>query len=114
MIDENPYRLLGVAENADDATIKQAYLQQVRAHPPERDPQRFQSIRTAFELIHNRRQRLRFRLFLDNPSAPAAGRQLLTDQLDEAIGSEPRAPQRPTLTQVCRALAEYDPWRPRD
>ncbi|MFZ1641865.1 MAG: DnaJ domain-containing protein [Candidatus Contendobacter sp.] len=59
----NPFNLLGVAETADDDAIKKAYLQQVREHPPERDPDRFQAIRAAFEAIKTRRDRLRYRLF---------------------------------------------------
>lgn len=30
----NPFTVLGVIETADDDTIKKAYLQQVREHPP--------------------------------------------------------------------------------
>jgi curved DNA-binding protein CbpA len=63
MIMSNPFDLLGVAETADDDAIKKAYLQQVREHPPERDPDRFQAIRAAFEAIKTRRDRLRYWLF---------------------------------------------------
>lgn len=59
----NPFTILGVAETADDDAIKKAYLRQVREHPPERDPERFQAIRAAFELIKTRPDRLRHRLF---------------------------------------------------
>ena len=59
----NPFAVLGVAETADDDAIKKAYLSQVRDYPPERDPDRFQAIRTAFELIKTRPDRLRYRLF---------------------------------------------------
>ena len=40
----SPFAVLGVAETADDAAVKKAYLQQVREHPPERDSERFQAI----------------------------------------------------------------------
>ena len=59
----NPFDLLGIAEDAGDDTIKKAYLQQVREHPPERDPDRFQAIRTAYEAIKTRKDRLSYRLF---------------------------------------------------
>ena len=58
----NPFITLDVAETADDDAIKKAYLQQVREHPPERDPERFQTIRAAYERIKTRRDRLRYRL----------------------------------------------------
>lgn len=59
----NPFDLLGVAETADDDAIKKAYLHRVREHPPERDPDRFQAIRAAYEAIKTRPDRLRYRLF---------------------------------------------------
>ncbi len=59
----NPFALLGVAEDAGDDAIKKAYLQRVREHPPERDPNRFQAIRAAYEAIKTHRDRLRHRLF---------------------------------------------------
>jgi DnaJ-class molecular chaperone len=63
MIMPNPFAVLGIAETADDAAIKKAYLQQVREHPPERDSERFQTIRVAYEAIKTRQDRLRYRLF---------------------------------------------------
>jgi curved DNA-binding protein CbpA len=59
----NPFSALGIAETADDEAIKKAYLQRVREHPPERDPERFQVIRAAYEAIKTRRDRLHYRLF---------------------------------------------------
>jgi len=60
---QNPFTILNIAETADDDAIKKAYLQQVREHPPERDSERFQAIRTAYEMLKTRRDRLRYRLF---------------------------------------------------
>ena len=59
----NPLAVLGAAETADDDAIKKAYLRQVREYPPERDPDRFQAIRAAFDAIKTRPDRLRYRLF---------------------------------------------------
>ena len=67
----NPFTVLNVTETADDDVIKKAYLQQVREHPPERDPERFQTIRTAYETIKTRRDRLRYRLFQHPMPDPA-------------------------------------------
>jgi len=63
----NPFAVLGVEETAADDTIKKAYLQRVREHPPERDPERFQVIRAAYESVKTRRGRLRHRLFQQEP-----------------------------------------------
>ena len=59
----NPFDLLGVAEDAGDDAIKKAYLQRVREHPPERNPDRFQAIRAAYEAIKTPKHRLSYRLF---------------------------------------------------
>ena len=59
----NPFAVLGVAETADDDAIKKAYRHQVRGHPPERNPERCQVIRAAFEAVKTRPDRLRYRLF---------------------------------------------------
>lgn len=59
----SPYQILGVSEQATDADIKQAYLQAVKDHPPEREPQRFRQIQEAFDLIKDEDSRLRYALF---------------------------------------------------
>jgi curved DNA-binding protein CbpA len=66
----DPYRQLGVPESADDDTIRAAYLAAIRACPPERDRQRFEQVRAAFEAIASERQRLVHALF--DASAPTA------------------------------------------
>ncbi len=59
----SPYQILGVSELATDADIKQAYLQQVKQNPPERDPVRFRQIQQAFDKIKDEDKRLRHALF---------------------------------------------------
>ena len=61
MID--PYRELGVGTDADDASIRNAYLTAIRACPPERDAARFERIRSAFEAISDARKRRSHALF---------------------------------------------------
>ena len=94
---KNPFVLLGVPENADDETIKKAYLQQVRQHPPEREPEQFQAIRLAFEAIKTRRDRLRYRLFQQEAPDVEA---LVETALRGGIG------KRPTEQQFLRTLTE--------
>lgn len=59
----SPYQLLGVAEQASDAEIKQAYLQKVKDNPPDRDQARFQQIQQAYESIKDSGSRLNYALF---------------------------------------------------
>lgn len=60
---KNPYDILEVAETADDARIKKAYLGMVRRYPPERCPEDFQRIYRAYEQIKTEEDRLAYRLF---------------------------------------------------
>ena len=59
----NPYRLLGVPETADDEVVRAAYLTAIRACPPERDRQRFEQVRAAYESIASERDRMARALF---------------------------------------------------
>ena len=58
-----PFEILDVAEDADDAAIKKAYLKKVKECPPERQAEAFQKIRSAFEAIETDKHRRQYRLF---------------------------------------------------
>ncbi|MGR9117005.1 MAG: J domain-containing protein [Gammaproteobacteria bacterium] len=60
---KTPYQILDVATDAGDADIKQAYLQRVKDFPPDRDPERFQAIRSAYEAIKDHKSRISYALF---------------------------------------------------
>lgn len=91
----DPYRLLEVAEDADDDAIQQAYLRMVKTFPPERAPQRFQAIRQAYETLRGPRERLALRWFPTGDPPP------LSDLLDSA---DPAQAGRPTLDELQAAL----------
>lgn len=63
----DPFRLLEIPRDADDATVRQAWLAKVRAYPPERAPRAFEAIRTAYETLATERDRLRYQLFDEGP-----------------------------------------------
>src|SRR5271165_6471998 len=65
----NPYLVLGVPANADDQSIRQAYLKAVKESPPDSDPKRFQEVSRAYEQIKDHRNRHRHILF--NSDSPA-------------------------------------------
>ncbi len=73
---QTPYELLNVADAADDGDIKQAYLQQVKKSPPDRDPEKFQKIHDAYTAIKDHKSRLKFELF----TLPSANFSALLDQ----------------------------------
>ena len=65
----DPFAVLGVDENAGDEAIKQRYLALVRAHPPDREPDRFQEFRRAYEAIRGERERLEVKLLQTSNAA---------------------------------------------
>lgn len=52
--------VLGLAVGADPSEVRGAYLRAVKAHPPERDPEGFQRVRVAYELLRRREGPPRF------------------------------------------------------
>lgn len=63
MTPSDPYEVLGLPPDADDAAIRRRYLELVQRHTPERDPQRFAAIRAAADELRDADTRLRRRLF---------------------------------------------------
>lgn len=59
----NPYLVLGVPRDADDARIRQAYLDAVKQTPPDTHPERFQAVSEAYETIQDEPCRMRYYLF---------------------------------------------------
>ncbi len=47
----DPYRVLGLQPGASPEEVRRAYFEQVRAHPPELDPEAFKAIRAAYEQL---------------------------------------------------------------
>jgi curved DNA-binding protein CbpA len=59
----NPYLVLRVPKDADDAHIRRAYLDAVRASPPEANPVRFKEVAAAYEKIKDAPSRCRHEAF---------------------------------------------------
>ena len=60
--DATPYEILGVAETAAFAEIRKAYLAKVRLSPPERDPEGFKRIQSAYAMLKDAVRRKDFDL----------------------------------------------------
>lgn len=78
---EDPYVVLGIPRDADHETIKRAYFEQVRAHPPETDPDQFKRIRAAYEKLRTPERRARADMFLLQPPPPMPNRRMPTFDL---------------------------------
>ena len=76
----DPYAVLGLANDADEAAIRRRYLELVREFPPDRAPERFAAIRAAYEEVRDPARRLEAQIF----------RASTTDALD-ALDADLRA-----------------------
>jgi curved DNA-binding protein CbpA len=59
----DPYQVLGLPADSDDAAIRQRYLELVRRFTPEHQPEKFAAVRAAYDSLRDRDARLRHRLF---------------------------------------------------
>lgn len=59
----DPYKTLDLTTDADEAAIRRRYLELVRQHPPEREPERFAEIRAAYDELRDPVRRLESQLF---------------------------------------------------
>ena len=59
----DPYAVLGLRADADDETIRRRYLELVKQFSPEHHPEKFASIRQAYENLRDLETRLKHRLF---------------------------------------------------
>ncbi len=59
----DPYEQLGLASDADEAQIRQRYLELVREFPPDRAPERFAEVRAAYDAVRDPAARLSARIF---------------------------------------------------
>jgi DnaJ-class molecular chaperone len=88
------YQILGIDEAAGDKDIRDRYLELVRQHPPERDPETFQRITRAYEALKDWRGRVRSQV------TGLKEYQFWTDALDTLVDGIPVERQVPKLTQI--------------
>lgn len=99
----DPYQLLRVSRDADDAAIRAAYLAAVRDCPPERDAERFARLRKAFDAVATHRLRLAHELF---NREPATADEVLHHVEDTFF------PRRPDVASLLRLLKGMDVRHP--
>jgi DnaJ-class molecular chaperone len=59
----NPFVVLGITIDQDDASIRQRYLQLIQQFPPETSGGQFTLIHHAYEQVKDEESRLQYRLF---------------------------------------------------
>jgi len=94
----DPYQVFGLPADSDDDTIRRRYLELVRQFPPERHPEKFASIRAAYEALKDVTTRLRQRLF-------EAGKNESVDAIIEELACRNQRP-RLSLQQMMSTLRD--------
>ena len=87
----DPFAVLGVTYDAGDEAIKRRYLTLVRTFPPDREPERFQAYRRAYETIRDARERTRLWLLHSTDAALSRLKQHLLQMDTAATGQIPEA-----------------------
>jgi curved DNA-binding protein CbpA len=78
---QDPYAVLQIDRRADENTIKKAYFRLVRQYPPEQEPEKFQEIRVAYDLLRTPESRAKIDLFLLQPPPSLPNRRRPTYDL---------------------------------
>jgi curved DNA-binding protein CbpA len=107
----DPFTVLGVADDANDAEIRQRYLALVREFPPDRAPERFQELRGAYDALSDERKRLATKLLHTNGAAltrlsMGAFRAASVDGASADGGVSPTQAPRAAKRTVVALLAE--------
>ncbi len=66
---KNPWSLLGLKAGAGDQEIRNAYLLKIKEHPPDKDPETFERIRDAYEMLKDPFRRFNMMAELMDPEA---------------------------------------------
>ena len=66
---KDPWVILGVSMDADEKQIRSAYIQKVKDFPPDRDPEQFERIRDAYELLRDPARRVKSMIIAVDPQA---------------------------------------------
>lgn len=60
---DDPFVVLGLPPDSDETAIRKRYLELVRQFPPERAPEKFATVRRAYDQLRDASARVRARLF---------------------------------------------------
>ena len=96
------YLVLGLSLSATGEEIRRRYLELVRAHPPSRDPERFQRIGAAWDALKDDRSRVETTIF---------GMAMYGDfelALDALVRARPDRRETPGLKTLLAAEGKLD------
>lgn len=80
--DAELYAILGAQSGADASALRAAYLAKIRQHPPEREPEMFERIRDAYQIVSDPVRKMR--RFFDNTAIKQPVQDLLRNGVNQA------------------------------
>ena len=93
---KTPFEILNIPRESGDDAVKKGYLAMVKRFPPERFPDEFHRICTAYEAVKTEKDRVKFALF--DTTVPDVD-TLILDIREDAEGD------RPDLVSLQKMLA---------
>ncbi len=81
------YEILGIEMDADKKEIKKAYFKLIREYTPEKDPERFQEIRAAYERLMEEAEHPEKKIQLEFPADDKFAESMF-DQIQQLIDEE--------------------------
>lgn len=105
---KDDHEVLGVSADADQAEIKKAYFKLVRQFSPEKDPERFQEIRGAYERLQQKKDQDKGELFLsmEIPGEPLA--KSMVQQIERRQKEQDYEGAAETAKEAIRRFGEYE------
>ena len=82
------FKVLGLEFTNDDKIIRTAYLESLAKYPPEKQPEKYKTIRKAYELIETQQQRLKYFLFGFEDDISFQEYTSICLKIDKSISSE--------------------------
>lgn len=109
---QNYYEILDIDLNADKTEIKRAYIKKIKLHTPEKDPDNFRRIRTAYEVLLDNKKRKEYNRYFEidadyRQEIMHASQLLSQSKYPQAIEVLLKADARnPDQTDICNMLGK--------
>ena len=97
----DPYEILNLNPNCDDAQVRRAYLDKIKEFPPEQFPEQFRIISEAYELVKEQKNRLEFSFLDKDPGAESPIDTLRQPQILKALRQPPSLPIMQEYLRQC-------------
>jgi curved DNA-binding protein CbpA len=89
IVEQDPWKTLGVRPEADDDEIRAAYMNKVKEYPPDRCGPQFEKIRDAYEQLKNSYRRAKYLILGAKADRPLESLSNDVPPVRHYVGPEP-------------------------